>query len=478
MFAAFALSLALAGDSAPPPSLDAPSLAVVARDVVETWRIAPGVAIAWVSPEGSGVVCHGASGGPMHPDVDADTAFQIGSITKTVTGLLLAEMVDRGEVRLDEPLGALLPEVTGPAAAIKLQDLATHTSGLPRMPLGPGLLAAVLLHRGNPYRGIGPEHVIAAVSGTARLGEGFEYSNLGMSVLGLALARRAATDYPTLATERELRPLQMDAQFSGGAHAARGHGVNLGPTPSWTFDGYAPAGGLYASGEAMRRFLVANLAGTAPGATLAHTPLATIEAGERVGLAWMISERRGHTITWHNGGTGGFRSWLGFDRERGIGVVVLANADNSVDRVGGWLLDVAHAPAPPEPSPAGLGALGALCAWSLGLIAILGRGELAKLSGWRRTLVGGNREPALVRCATVLIFLGFLADFADWRGAPPGTFAFGGAVALGANAWLLWRSWGVPAPQLVGARAWAGRVWVVAITTLMLWAAFGSPRVG
>lgn len=443
--------------------------------------------IGWVTPDSSGVVGYGASGNATRPLVDGDTVFQIGSITKTFTALVLAEMAERGEVRLDEPISALLPGATWGSERVanaSLAALASHHTGLPRLAVGPRLFLAVLFHRGNPYRGMDEASVWSDVTGLddGDLGDGFAYSNLGVAVLGLGLAERAGVPYPELVGARVLGPLGMTgATFDptrAGHHLAHGHSVNLRPTPSWTFDGYAPAGGLLASGDAMLRFLAANLDGTAPGAALAHTPRARIDEEDSVGLGWMITEREGRTVMWHNGGTGGFRSFLGFDPERDIGVFVLANSDNSVDRVGGWLLGQSAAPSAPRPERVTGAALAAVIAFSVGRVALVGGGPIASLAVWRRKLVGASRTEAVGGLVAALTLLGFLADTLDWRGYPRGTFGIGATLALALNAWVVARLWRAPQAPAAGWSERVARVGNVLITAVMLWAAFGSPRVG
>ena len=270
------------------------------------------------------------------------TPFELGSITKTFTGLLLADAVERGELALGDQLADHLPELRGTAAGdVTLEQLATHRSGLPAIPTAmiPASLGQTLGNE-NPYA-VSVEAVIEA-SRTTELekpGE-YAYSNLGVSLLGHAEARAAgAPDWPNLATERILRPLGMTAttfaltaeQFP--ADALPIHKENGWRAPYWYGPGFAPAGtSTWSTAEDMMRYAQAVLAGSAPGAS-ALEPRADSSNG-RIGLAWQVSEVDGRVITWHNGGTAGSRTMLAIDRERGQAVIVLGNSARWVDRAG------------------------------------------------------------------------------------------------------------------------------------------------
>lgn len=279
------------------------------------------------------------------------TLFEIGSISKAFTGILLAEMVERGEVRLEDPVQGLLPKgVVVPARngkQIRLVDLATHSSGLPRMPdnFAPADAA-------NPYADYTPERLyefLRSYELTRDIGETVEYSNLGAGLLGHALSLRAGTSYEALVTERILAPLGMtstrvvlrpeDRKRLAPGHSAGGQAVG-----NWDLAVLAGAGALRSSVDDMLTFLAANL--QPPDTTLgrairaAHVPRVAMNESSKVGLLWHVHTTRfGRTYTWHNGGTAGYRTYAGFDLDRRIGVVVLSNRSNSVDRIGMHLLD-------------------------------------------------------------------------------------------------------------------------------------------
>ncbi|MGW4475465.1 serine hydrolase domain-containing protein [Nonomuraea sp. NPDC004354] len=286
----------------------------------------------------------GDTGGPVPHPVDASTPFEIGSVTKALTGMLLADMAARDGLDPRSP-------VPGLQGSITYEELAGHRSGLPRLAGGLGTLvraAAANYTHGNPYSGQGVSDVREAANSATLSGRGtVAYSNLGMAVLGHALAERARQPYSDLLRRRVLDPLGMRATTSvppeGRAHGYVEAGHEADP---WTSDGYAPAGvGIWSTSADLARLVDAMLKGGAPGAEAA-TPRFTDDETSRIGYGWFTTKTAEGEVTWHNGGTGGFRSYVGFDRAGRRGVVVLGNTDKDVDHVGLRLLG--HE----EPTPA------------------------------------------------------------------------------------------------------------------------------
>jgi CubicO group peptidase (beta-lactamase class C family) len=273
------------------------------------------------------------------PAVAADTEFEIGSLTKTFTSLLLADAVVRGEASLDDPVTKLLPGAKGLARdgkPVTLAQLATHTSGLPRMPkdFAPANPA-------DPYADYDGARLVAYLSGDvleSAPGREYGYSNLGAATLGYALT--APRGYEARLRERVLEPLAMGdtaiaLSASQAARFATGHDRKLAPVPHWKLDAFAGAGGLRSTPADMARYLKA---ATDPASSplavawkLAEAPRVDGLSGSlRIGLAWHImGEAR--TIVWHNGQTGGFASMMAFDPAAREGVVVLSNASIGVD---------------------------------------------------------------------------------------------------------------------------------------------------
>lgn len=301
------------------------------------------------------------AGGPA--PVDEETVFEIGSVSKVFTTTLLAEMVVRGEVALDDPVARYLPDsVRMPSFEghqITLLDLATQSSGLPRMP---GNFAPA--DPTNPYADYGVEQLYTFLSSYTperAPGAAFEYSNLGMGLLGHVLARRAGKPYEALVTERILEPLGMsdtrialDAALQ--ARLATGHNAGLEPVPGWDLDVLAGAGAWRSTMSDMMRFAAA-AAAPPPNALgealkMAMEPRAEAGApGVRIGLAWHVIERGDRRIVLHNGQTGGHHAFVGINPENGTGVVLLANSATNIDDIGIHLLDPAvpvNHPAPPR----------------------------------------------------------------------------------------------------------------------------------
>ena len=192
--------------------------------------------------------------------VDSAGVCEIGSITKVFTTSVLEDMVERGEVRLDDPVAKFLPRsVKVPARGerqITLLDLATQSSGLPRMPANFTPRDSL-----NPYADYSVAQMYAFLSGyqlTRDIGAEYEYSNLGMGLLGHALALKARTSYEELVRRRILTPLAMRATAitltpAMRAKLAPGHDAEGRVVPNWDLPTLAGAGALRSTASAMRR---------------------------------------------------------------------------------------------------------------------------------------------------------------------------------------------------------------------------------
>ena len=277
------------------------------------------------------------------PRVDAGSAFEIGSVSKTLTATLLADLIERGEADLDDPLAGYLPEGTAvpefEGAPILLRHVVTHTSGLPALPPG-GLVNDMA----DPYAELTPQALLAALSDVTldrAPGTRFEYSNYASMLLSYAVARRAGGDFDVLLRERVFTPLAMDgahlSEPPAGVRTAVGHTPNAQATGAWHFDpALAGVGGVRATLDDMVRYVQAHLAQrpSALDAALARTrqPVDTA-SGQPMAMNWMLAPVEGRTVHAHEGGTGGFSSFVAFDTERKRGVVVLSDA--ALTSVGG-----------------------------------------------------------------------------------------------------------------------------------------------
>ncbi len=276
---------------------------------------------------------------------DADTIFQIGSITKTFTATLLAEAVIQGAVTLDTPVSALLPADTLPTRGnkqITLGDLASQFSGLPRLPNNLNVATAP----DDPYANYDATKLKAFLAGyelPRDPGSAYEYSNLGYGLLGYALAQHAATSYAALLRTTLFKPLGMSSS-SATFHEpmdnrwATGHDTTGKATKPWHFDVLGGAGTINSTGADMLRYLEANMGRSAdslqPAVRLAQKPRREVGSNARIGLAWMTQHSDEADVIWHNGMTAGYASFIGFTANRQRGVVILANKAQSVDDLG------------------------------------------------------------------------------------------------------------------------------------------------
>jgi CubicO group peptidase (beta-lactamase class C family) len=286
----------------------------------------------------------GASG-PGDPDTPgAGTIFEIGSITKVFTGLLLADLAAAGVVGLDDPVARYLPVPKG--WAMTLGDLSSHAAGLGRNPRG--TLRGWLGDRHNPFASLPVEDVHQGLARTRlrrRRSGRSRYSNLGAGLLGQALERAAGQPYERLVRERICQPLGMPdtvvvPSAEQAARVAVGHTRRGRPVPPFEIPALPAAGALRSTAADMLQFLEANLD---PASTPLTAPLERIQQprhrmgrGMQVGLGWILvrSPEPAGPLLWHNGGTNGFRSFAAVARDRGIAVVVLSNTARSVDRLG------------------------------------------------------------------------------------------------------------------------------------------------
>ena len=273
--------------------------------------------------------------------ITEDTLFEIGSITKTFTGLVLADMILKGEIKATDPVQAFLPDnVIMPkweSREITLQDLVTHSSGLPRMPLSFNPEDPT-----NPYADYEVKKMYEFLSSyklERAIGEKSEYSNLGMGLLGHVLARKAGMSYEQLVKERILDPLGMadtkvtlteeqTTKFAAG-HDPVGEAVS-----HWDIRTLEGAGALRSTGKDMMKYLRANMGKIA-------TPLdAAIERSQKmimsfelesskIGYGWISVKEHWSNVIFHDGGTGGFRSFIGFEPKMDRGLVLLINSNHN-----------------------------------------------------------------------------------------------------------------------------------------------------
>lgn len=350
-FAAIVAAQILAAQ-APVSSVVPPDFEIrkILADRVDTFRQSVGIVVGVIEPQGRRIISYGnLDQGDPRP-LNGDTVFEIGSITKVFTSLLLSDMVQRGEVALTDPVSKHLPAgVKAPqrnGKQITLLDLATHTSGLPRMPTN--------WDPNKPYADYSVAQLYEFLSSyqlPRDIGAQYEYSNVGVGLLGNVLALRAGVDYDVLVRARITGPLGMrDTGIALPselkASLAIGHDDTLKPTPSWNFPTLEATGAIRSTANDMLSFLAANLGYTktllAPAMTAMLAVRRPVEPPAlNIALGWHVSTSGGRDLVLHNGGTDGYRSYIAFDPKNRVGVVVLSNAETTagVDDIGRHLLD-------------------------------------------------------------------------------------------------------------------------------------------
>jgi serine-type D-Ala-D-Ala carboxypeptidase/endopeptidase len=315
-------------------------------------RANKGIAVALILPNGEvRFAGAGDSGNAVRPKVDEDTIFEIGSISKTFTATLLAQMVERGEVKLNDPLREFAPaglKMISPGVGdVTLEQLATHTSGMQRLPPHWDSMKWLVFDLRNPYAHYTREVLWAnAAVESLELGKKHKpvYSNYGVGLLGDALGNRAKSTWQQLVRERIAVPLKMNdtsdvTSPEAASRLAFGTTDNFNRARHWDFASMGAAGALRSTARDMTAFIRAQRDGTLAGARMTHEVRAAMSEHNSIGLVWVVTKRHDDEVVWHNGGTGGFRSFAGFSKKSGIGVVVLSNTSTSVDDIGRHLIN-------------------------------------------------------------------------------------------------------------------------------------------
>lgn len=311
----------------------------------------PSIAIGIIDKDGPQYYLFGTKTAGGQP-VNEHTIYEIGSISKTFTGILLAQAVLDGKVKTDDPAQKHLPATltlpTRNGQQITLGHLSDHTSGLARMPsnFNPKDPA-------NPYADYTVEQMYAFLKGYTLprdIGSQYEYSNLAQGLLGHILALKAGTSYEELMLSKIATPLGMKETkitFDEKMKQNLAMGYSQGAQVSnWDIPTLAGAGAIRSSVHDMLLYLEANMGlkktKLYPAMQLAHQPRHDKPGGgTRVGLGWHISKGNEGDVIWHNGGTGGYRTFAGFVKETGKGVVVLTNSNKGADDLGFHLLNSA-----------------------------------------------------------------------------------------------------------------------------------------
>jgi CubicO group peptidase (beta-lactamase class C family) len=270
-----------------------------------------------------------------------DAVFEIGSITKVFTATLLAQQVRKGSLSLDDPVQRLLPiKLKAPArggAELTLKHLVSHTSGMCHQPPGLNFHALMHGHPGEPFKDYDVNRFEKYLKKKMKLdftpGQQYQYSNMGMSLVGYILSRHTDKSYEELLHEAVFAPLgmsssstELDKVVAQVVTGVEKHGV---PAPNWDMYALASAGGIKTSAEDFARFAMAQLD---PDSAIAMTqkPIFTIEDGYHVGMGWHIIDRDdGERWLNHGGGMAGYTAIVDINVKRQLAVIVLSNLGNA-----------------------------------------------------------------------------------------------------------------------------------------------------
>jgi D-alanyl-D-alanine-carboxypeptidase/D-alanyl-D-alanine-endopeptidase len=315
--------------------------------------------IGLVDERGSKIFSAGGLDNGTSHEVNGDSVFFIGSVTKTFTALLLQEMADRGEVNLDDPVAKYLPKSvkmpTHGGKEITLLNLATHTAGFPH---DPNNMSGVDVK--EQFETYTIEKMYAYLSGftlSRDPGTEFEYSNLGMALLGHVLERKAGTNFESLVVNRICRPLHMDSTRivptpEMKSRLAMGHDNAGKASPPFQLEVYAPAGAVHSTANDLLKYLSAQVGLTpsplTPSMEKTHVIRYKDSHGRpgqadtnyhgNIAMPWMDRggpQPPGMELLGHAGGAGSYHAWVGFDKKQRRGVVVLTTSEKyGVEQIG------------------------------------------------------------------------------------------------------------------------------------------------
>lgn len=300
-----------------------------------------GVAIGIIDGDKVIRLCNSRTG--CNETIDSSTIFEIGSISKLFTSLLLAEEVEGKSLQLQQPISSFLPSTAHPSfASITFEQLASHSSGLPR--LADNFWSRVNEPE-NPYRDYSEadlNNYISQYSLKQAPGQHYAYSNFGAGLLGNIIVNMHHTSYEALIKEKICSPFGMKETFVKLDPKGKFSTPHAGGKPSryWDFqDATAGQGAIKSDLSDMTRFLQYNLypeQSPFPSALqlMQEIHFSDPSQNKHTGLGWHIGSFNGQKYLEHNGATGGFRSYIGMIPGKKLGIVILSNSDNSVDDLG------------------------------------------------------------------------------------------------------------------------------------------------
>jgi len=324
-------------------AIEVPLEKVLKHKVIKE-RQSVGVSVAFIE---NGVVTYlniGTKDKKSKEKVTENTLFEIGSVTKTFTALALATFVIEDKLSLSDPVQSFLQQqVKLPSKnskAITFESLANHHSGLPRLP---GNMP--FSDPQNPYADYTTDMLFDYLEKhklSREVGEAPEYSNLGVGLLGQALAMVNHSDYEKMLRQQVLKPLKMSQTYitvpkSEAVKRSKGHDAALVETSFWQIPALEGAGALVSNASDMAKYLLENMEKELLPKAIELTHRQTAKLGSSnvtVGLAWLIQGTPKGNVIMHNGQTGGFASFIGFNTELNKGIVILSNASVPLDEIG------------------------------------------------------------------------------------------------------------------------------------------------
>jgi serine-type D-Ala-D-Ala carboxypeptidase/endopeptidase len=286
---------------------------------------------------------------------DKKTEFEIGSITKTFTAIALLEMQEQGLLNVNDTISKFLPKKikipTYDGKEITLESLVTQTSGLPRMPTN---FAETETENDsqNPYANYTAKDLynfLNSYKPTRAVGAKYEYSNLGFGLLGQILALKAGTSYGNVIKKEICDKLDMydtciTLSPEQKKRLAHGYSTKGDPVKNWDFAALAGCGAIRSTISDMLKYLKANgiKSDSILGKAIQESHLVKFHpksTGFEQASGWIISKDAGRNVIWHNGGTGGYRSFIGFFEGTETGIVILSNSAVSVDGLAGKIIE-------------------------------------------------------------------------------------------------------------------------------------------
>ncbi|MGI8950949.1 MAG: serine hydrolase domain-containing protein [Chitinophagaceae bacterium] len=293
---------------------------------------------------------YGETAKDNHQLPDKNTIFEIGSISKTFTATLLADAVNKGKVKLNDPVSKYLPDSISflqfNGELITLKTLSNHSSGIPRMPDNfmddnPDSM--------NPYKDYDEKKLFAFYKNfkpVRKPGEKYEYSNLAQGTLGVILEKVNHKSYEELFVKTICDPLGMNdtrefIRRTDSARFAKGYDENGQYNSQWDFKALEAAGSIRSTASDLIKYIKGNL-GEAPPQLYKDFQLTHVitfsDGSNKVGLAWHYIKPGNDEVIFHNGGTGGFRSYLAINLQKKFAVVVLSNTSIGTEEVGNALM--------------------------------------------------------------------------------------------------------------------------------------------